>query len=194
MYDNENYGVVNDPRTKVILDDGRHFVRTTKEQFDIITSDPIDPWVKGCAALNTVEYYEMCKKHLKPGGVMSLWIPLYESNTDTAKSVIGTFFHVFKNGILFSNDYNGDGYDAVLFGTADDAPKIDLDAVQKRLETDAYKPVKLSLTDVCFGARGDQSVAIDLMATYAANGQDLQGWMTKKPQLEINKDVNLKLQ
>ena len=115
MFDKENYGVVKDSRTQVVLDDGRHFIRTTKEKFDIITSDPIDPWVKGCAALNTVEYYEMCKQHLKPGGVMSLWIPLYESNSETAKSAIATFFKVFPNGILWSNDSDEGGYDAVLF-------------------------------------------------------------------------------
>ena len=118
MFAKENYGVVQDPRTEIVLDDGRHFVRTTKEKFDIITSDPIDPWVKGCAALNTVEYYQMCKAHLKPGGVMALWMPLYESNIDSTKSLIATFFKVFPNGILWSNDADGEGYDAVLFGQA----------------------------------------------------------------------------
>ena len=108
--------MVNGKQVEVIYDDGRHFIRTTKEKFDIITSDPIDPWVKGCAALNTVEYYEMCKQHLNPGGVMSLWIPFYECNQDSIKSVIATFFNVYTNGILWSNDSNGEGYDAVLFG------------------------------------------------------------------------------
>jgi len=84
----------------VISDDGRHFIRTSKEKFDIITSDPIDPWVKGCAALNTVDYYQMCKDHLNPGGVMSLCIPLYESNVETAKSVIATFFNFAPAEVL----------------------------------------------------------------------------------------------
>ncbi len=79
MFGNENYHVVdgiagenphtvNGKQVQVVYDDGRHFLRTTREKFDIITSDPIDPWVKGCAALNTVEYYEMCRDHLNPGG------------------------------------------------------------------------------------------------------------------------------
>ena len=70
----------------------RHFIRTTKEKFDVITSDPIDPWVKGCAALNTVEYYQMCKAHLNPGGVMSLWIPFYESNSRHDQKRAGDVF------------------------------------------------------------------------------------------------------
>ena len=75
MFAKENYNVVADPRTQVILDDGRHFIRTTKEKFDVITSDPIDPWVKGCAALNTREYYQMCKAHLNPGGDHRALVP-----------------------------------------------------------------------------------------------------------------------
>jgi len=57
-----------------VFDDGRHFIRTTHEKFDIITSDPIDPWVKGCAALNTVEYYEMCKAHTQNGRLGLPWV------------------------------------------------------------------------------------------------------------------------
>ena len=139
--DKENPRRVNGKEVKVVYDDGRHYIRTLprEEKFDIITSDPIDPWVKGCAALNTIEYYQMCRDHLKPGGVMSLWIPLYESNIETAKSVIATFFQVFPNGILFSNDTNGEGYDAVLLGQVEPTV-IDLDALQARLDSGDYWP------------------------------------------------------
>ena len=67
----ENPHMVDGKQVEVVYDDGRHFLRTTREKFDIITSDPIDPWVKGCAALNTVEYYRMCRDHLNPGGIVS---------------------------------------------------------------------------------------------------------------------------
>src|SRR5439155_3516251 len=184
MFEKENYGVVHDPRTEIILDDGRHFVRTTKEKFDIITSDPIDPWVKGCAALNTVEYYEMCKAHLKPGGVMSLWIPLYESNSETAKSVIATFFKVFPNGILWSNDSEGEGYDAVLFGQVEQT-QIDMDQLQNRLDRPDHARVKQSLAEVGFHS------AVGLLATYAGQAPDLLEW-TRDAQ--INTDRNLRLQ
>ncbi len=73
----------------------------------MITSDPIDPWVKGCAALNTVEYYQMCYDHLNDGGVMALWMPFYESSDETVKSLITTFFKVFPDAIIWSNDDHG---------------------------------------------------------------------------------------
>ena len=140
--------------------------------------------MKGCAALNTGEYYEMCKAHLNPGGVMSLWIPFYESNTNTIKSVLATFFKVFPKGIVWSNDENGTGYDAVLFGQVE-GTTFDVDELQARLDRPEYAEVKQSLVDVGFHN------AIDLLATYAARATDLGDWMKDA---QINYDSNLRLQ
>ena len=115
---------------------------------------------------------------------MSLWIPLYESNSDTVKSVIATFFKVFPNGILWSNDSEGEGYDAVLFGQAEPT-RIDVDKLQDRLDRADHALVKKSIDDVGFHS------AIDLLATYAGQASDLQDW-TKNA--EINTDRNLRLQ
>jgi spermidine synthase len=190
--------LIKDKQVDVVYDDGRHYIRTSKEKFDIITSDPIDPWVKGCAALNTVEYYQMCKEHLKPGGIMSLWIPLYESNLDTTKSVIATFFQVFPNGILWSNESNGEGYDAVLFGQAEPTV-IDVDELEKRLERPDHYLVKQSLEEYGFGARtttqgterSANGVAIDLLSSFAGQAADFGDWAQDA---QINTDRNLRLQ
>jgi len=199
MFSKQNYGIADgvanqnprvihtpfgDKTVEVVYDDGRHFIRTTKEKFDIITSDPIDPWVKGCAALNTIEYYEMCKQHLNPGGVMSLWIPLYENNQDSIKSVIATFFRVYTNGILWSNDINGAGYDAVLFGRVEPT-HINVDELQARLDRADYAQVKDSLAEVHFNS------ATDLLGTYSGSAASLKSWVQGA---QINTDQNLRLQ
>ena len=193
----ENPHTVNGKQVEVVYDDGRHFLRTTHEKFDIITSDPIDPWVKGCAALNTVEYYRMCRDHLNPGGSVSLWIPLYESNLDTAKSVIATFFQVFPHGIVWSNEREGSGYDAVLFGQVEPTV-IDVDAVQRRLDRPDHQLVKQSLRDVGFGQikTGTDALVlreegIDLLATYSGQAPLLKEWSRGA---QINTDRNLRLQ
>jgi len=149
----ENPHKVEAKEVKVVYDDRRHYIRTLPKgkKFDIITSDPIDPRVKGCAALNMVEYYQMCKEHLNPGGVMSLWIPLYQSDNETIKSVILTFFQVFPNGMLFSNENNGEGFDAILLGQVEPT-RIDLDKLHERLKSPDYVHVRESLIDVGFGA------------------------------------------
>jgi spermidine synthase len=209
MFAKENYGIVNGineanphfvqgKEVTVIYDDGRHYVRTLPDEakFDVITSDPIDPWVKGSAALNTVEYYEMCKKHLKPGGVMSLWMPLYESNLASAKSLIATFFRVFPDGMIFSNDQQSEGYDAVLLGQTEPSP-IQLDNLRQMLGRQEYAPVRTSLIEVGFGSQGDwgqspdQGVAVHLLATFAGRASAMADWTGSA---QINRDSNLRLQ
>ena len=192
----ENPHTVNGKQVEVVYDDGRHFLRTTREKFDIITSDPIDPWVKGCAALNTVEYYRMCRDHLNPGGIVCLWIPLYESNLETTKSVIATFFQVFPHGILWSNEREGYGYDAILFGQVEPTV-IDVDELQRRLDRPDHQLVKQSLREVGFGELerrrrwGGTEEGIDLLATYAGQAPLLKEWSRGA---QINTDRNLRLQ
>jgi predicted membrane-bound spermidine synthase len=187
-------------KTKVIIDDGRHFVRTTKQKFDVITSDPIDPWVKGCAALNTVEYYQMCKDHLNPGGIMALWIPFYESTEETSKSIIATFFKVFPNGIIWSNDDNGSGYDAVLFGSVDmqggdGTLHLDIDKIQDYLDMPEHTRIKSSLREVGFGSKPNigTNETVELLATYAGTAPLMTKWTANTERL-INYDNNLRLQ
>ena len=195
----QNYHIVDDitkenPRTlhtasgdkqlEVIYDDGRHFMLTTKEKFDIITSDPIHPWVKGSAVLYTQEYFQLCKEHLNPGGMVTQWVPFYESTPETVQSELKTFFSVFPDGTLWSNDQNGDGYDAIVLGEANPAV-INVDQVQARLDTKEYAPVAQSLADVDFNS------ALDLLKTYGGSADDLEKLLLKAP---INRDRDLRLQ
>src|SRR6267143_2153379 len=63
----QNYNVLNDRRTRIVYDDARHYIFTTRDKFDVITTDPIHPWVKGTSTLYSKEYYELVKAHLNPG-------------------------------------------------------------------------------------------------------------------------------
>ena len=180
----ENRDVVHDPRVELVYDDARHYVLTTPEKFDIITSDPIHPWMKGSATLYTQEYFEMCKRRLKPGGLITQWVPLYESNADVVKSEIATFFQVFPNGAVWSNDHEGKGYDLVLLGQADTL-QLDADALQTRLERPDHAEVAKSLDEVGFKS------ALALLKKYGGQARDLRPWTAHA---EINRDRNLRLQ
>jgi spermidine synthase len=177
----ENYDVLKDPRVTVVYDDARRFVLTSDEKFDIITSDPIHPWVKGAASLYTREYFELVKRHLKPGGVVTQWVPLYESTVDVVQSEMATFFSVFPQGIVWVNDRE-DGADVVLLGQADPAP-IDVDAVAERLT--ANPRAAASLRDIGFES------AIDLISSYAGRGTNLAAWLKGAA---VNTDRDLRLQ
>ena len=95
VFGEHNFHVVDNPKVHVRIDDARHYLLTTNEKFDAITSDPLDPWVKGAAMLYTREFFELAKQHLNPGGAVTLFVQLYESNTEAVKSEIATFFEAF---------------------------------------------------------------------------------------------------
>jgi spermidine synthase len=179
-----NFDVVRNPKVHVRIDDARHFVETTREKFDAITSDPLDPWVKGAAMLYTVEFFQMAKAHLNEGGVVTLFVQLYESNMAAVKSEIGTFLDVFPNGVVWGNTNEGKGYDLVLMGQ-NQPSKIDVDAIQTRLQRPEYAPLAKSLREIGMNS------AVDLFSTYAGRKPDLEPWLRDAT---LNRDKNLRLQ
>ena len=180
----ENHDVIRDPRVTIIYDDARHYIATTRETFDLITSDPIHPWVKGSAVLYSKEYFELCRRRLNPGGLVTQWVPLYEANLPVVQSEIATFFSVFPHGTIWANDDDGFGYDTVMLGQA--APlTIDVDALQRRFERPDHARIREALADLGLGS------AINLLSTYAGRFSDLQRWLASA---EINRDRNLRLQ
>jgi spermidine synthase len=179
-----NFDVVRNPKVHVRIDDARHYLLTTSEKFDAITSDPLDPWVKGAAMLYTREFFENAKQHLTPGGVITLFVQLYESNTEAVKSEVATFFEAFPNGVVWGNTNNGAGYDLVLMGQLGET-KIDVDAIQRRLEQPEYATVARSLREI------GMNNAVDLFSTFAGRASDLKPWLADAT---INRDRNLRLQ
>ncbi len=180
----ENYRVMLDPRTHIVYDDARHFVRTTTEKFDIIASDPLDVFVKGTAALYSKEYFETVKQHLNPGGMFTLYVPLYETDLATIKSEVATFLEVFPHGTIWANTRLGEGYDMVFMGQAEPL-KINLDDVHQRFARPDYAKVVESLRDIGVNS------PIDLLATYAGQRSDLSPWYQGA---QLNRDKDLRLQ
>ena len=123
------------------------FCSRPSQKFDAITSDPLDPWVKGAAMLYTREFFELAKSRLNPGGIVTLFVQLYESNTEAVKSEVATFFEAFPKGMMFANLYNGAGYDLVLLGQVD-GTTINLDEIEARLQRPEYAPIRKSLADI----------------------------------------------
>jgi len=185
FFSKENYDVVHDPRVEIVYDDARHYILTANEKFDIITSDPIHPWVKGAASLYTKEYFELVKSHLNPGGVVTQWVPLYQSTEDVIKSEVATFSSVFPYGTIWSNQYaTGGGYDVVMLAKSGPL-QIDPAALDARLNRPDHAGIKDALGQV-------ELAGVDgLMATYAGQARDLRPWLTDA---EINTDRNLRLE
>jgi len=179
-----NYNVVTNPKVHVEIDDARHFILTTKQKFDAVTSDPLDPWVKGAATLYTKEFFDVVKEHLNPGGVVTLFVQLYESSPEAVKSEVATFFQAFPNGVVFGNTNNGAGYDLVLVGQMG-TMHINVDDIEQRLQSPQYAQVAQSLHEIGINS------ATELFATFAGNEPMLRPWLADA---QINHDRNLRLQ
>ena len=106
-----NY-VLDNPKLRIIFNDGRNFLLTTKEKYDVITADPIHPWFRGAGYLYTTEYFKLASEHLREGGVMCQWLPIYELTIADLKSVVKTFTMYFKHTALWLTYY-----DSVIIGS-----------------------------------------------------------------------------
>jgi spermidine synthase len=181
-----NFNVLRDPKVQVRIDDGRHYLLTTQERFDGITIDPLDPWVKGAANLYTKEFLEVMKQHLNPGGVVTIYVQLFETSLDAVKSTVATFFEVFPNATIWGNPYQGRGHDMLLLGQVEPL-RIDLDEMEQRAgyrSGDAGK-IAQSLSEIGMNS------PVDLFATYAGRRSDLTEWLRNVP---MNRDRNLRMQ
>jgi spermidine synthase len=183
-FSEHNFDVARNPKVHIHIDDARHYLQTTRQKFDGVTSDPLDPWVKGAAMLYTREFFDEVKTHLNPGGVVTLFVQLYESSPAAVKSELATFFEAFPNGVVFGNTTNGEGYDTVLVGSIDPL-HINVDEVQAKLSSPEYSRVAQSLREIGFNS------AIELFSTFAGRASDLKPYLKDA---SINRDRNLRLQ
>jgi spermidine synthase len=179
-----NFNVVDNPKVEVQIDDARHWLLTTDRKFDAITSDPFDPWVKGAATLYTREFFNVVKDHLNPGGVVTVFVQLYQSGMPAVKSEVASFIDAFPDALIFGNTHEGGGYDIVLVGMKDPEP-IDIDRVLMRLLDPANAPIAASLAETGFRS------AIDLFGRFAGVAPALKPWLVDA---QINTDRNLRLQ
>jgi len=183
-FSDHNGGVLRDPKVRVVIDDGRHHLLSTSRTYDAITSDPLDPWVRGAATLYTREFFELVKSRLRPGGVFTLFVQLYQTNDAAVKSQLATFFEVFPDGLVIGNTLGGMGYDLVLLGQPGPTV-IDVDAIARRLAQPEFAAVRGSLADVGIGT------VAELFASCVGAADSLQEFLADA---EITTDRNLRLQ
>jgi spermidine synthase len=89
--------VLNNPKGRIVIDDGRRFLNRTHEKYDVIAIDPPPPLAAaGSSLLYSTEFYDAIKQHLNPNGIVQVWLPGGDKMTDLAvvRSVYVSFPHV----------------------------------------------------------------------------------------------------
>lgn len=171
-----NGGVLDDPRLHVVFNDGRNFLSTTREKFDVITADPIHPWSGGAGYIYTREFFGSVSDRLAPGGIACQWLPMYELTVKDVQTVLRTFADSFEHVVVWLTYY-----DAVLIGSQSPIV-IDEAALARRLQTpkihDALAPIHM--------ASAEDFLSFFLMGTEGARAFGAGG--------ALNTDDNLALE
>ncbi len=98
-----NHDIHEDPRTRIYAVDGRNFLLATNRTYDVIISEPSNPWMAGIAYLFTKEFYQLAKRRLAPGGVMCQWVQLYNIFPRDVKLLLKTFHSEFPHVTVWSS-------------------------------------------------------------------------------------------
>jgi spermidine synthase len=121
-----NRDVLLDPRVHVTFDDARNFLFTTREKYDLIISEPSNPWIAGVATLFTREFYAAVQGRLAPGGVFVQWMQAYSLFPEDLRMLFATFLSQFHGATL----WHGDAPDLILM-----APSPPSGEILQRAET-----------------------------------------------------------
>lgn len=97
LFGDWNRYVLKDPRTHLWLEDARTVLKLRPQQYDVIVTEPSNPWTIGVGSVFSREFYELAASRLKPGGIMAQWFHLYETDDRIVELVLRTFGSVFPN-------------------------------------------------------------------------------------------------
>ncbi|HRG96243.1 MAG TPA: fused MFS/spermidine synthase [Polyangiaceae bacterium] len=115
-FESENHGVLQDPRTKTALDDGRHFLAAHPEaRFDVISFEPPPPISAGTVSLYTRELYALMAARLRPGGLVTQWIPMQEQSDTQNRMLVRSMLDAFTDVSLWMPSMN----EAVLLASSE---------------------------------------------------------------------------
>lgn len=119
-------------RLTVINDDGRNYLASTQQMYDVVISEPSNPWITGVSDLFTVDHWRITKRRLRPGGIYCQWVQLYELSPENIKTIYRTFASEFEHVLVLSADDRSS--DTVMLGS--DRPiLLDLPRVAQAFET-----------------------------------------------------------
>ena len=128
FFDAHNHQILSDPRARVIIADGRNHLALSSAAYDVIISEPSNPWIAGIGDLFTREFFDLCRRRLTNGGLALIWFDMYNNNTTTFGSVIHTFRSVFPYMSIW-NPLEGD---YLLIGSETDLT-VDHQALARRM-------------------------------------------------------------
>lgn len=134
FFDFANFAASKSPKLHVVRSDAYRLLRRSNRRFDVIASEPSNPWVTGVEMLYTREFLEAAKSQLAPGGIYVQWMHVYEMDQETVALVLRTYASVFDRVSVWFTE----GYDLLLVGFEDGRHALDLDRLAARVARPEY--------------------------------------------------------
>lgn len=176
-----NHDVLNDPRLRVVQRDARNLLLTTGRSYDVIISQPSNPWVEGESSLFTLDWYELVWDHLNEGGLFAQWLPTYMMSERDVKTIIYTLKTVFPSLTLWTSGTPGDLY---LLAHKGDGFKIDFKKFQRAVR---IPEVRADLERV------GQSPEKTLFELFVMNRAELSHYLSRDGDERLRKNTDNRL-
>ena len=155
----------NDARSHIYVDDAKTFFATHRSRYDIILSEPSNPWVSGVAGLFSDEFYRRVRTHLNPGGLFVQWLQLYEIDTALVASVIKAMNRNFPDYAVYATD----AVDIIVVARADGrlmSPNFERVLTYPQLAEEMRKINVITTQDLNLRYLGDRALLEPLFTTY----------------------------
>jgi len=140
-----NNNALSDPRTNLIIQDGRAHLNLTRQSYDVIISEPSNPWMAGLASLFTQDFFSLARNRLTEDGIFLQFMHTYQIDWPTFALVGRTFAKVFPNSLMLVTTPSTNGSDFLLVGFKD-KKRLNLDYAEQKI-TYAGKSKNISLSD-----------------------------------------------
>jgi spermidine synthase len=171
-----NAGIVDDPRTEMVAEDGRNHLAGTTERFDVIIGDLFVPWRAGVGALYTREHFLSVKARLQPGGIFAQWLPLWQLSRREFDIIAATFLSVFDDVTLWRGVFSPAGSSLALVahngGVVVDLADVEQRLTQLRAASRFYDGFLGDATGFTLLYAGDLSSQSAQLAATARNSDD----------------------
>jgi spermidine synthase len=164
FFDRESGSALTRPGVRLIVGDGRSHLLLTPQRYDVIVSEPSNPWMSGVAALFTREFFEAARARLNPDGLICQWAHTYDISPQDLQSIVATFASVFPQGTMW---LVGEG-DLLLVGAAGGSITARLDHIARGVGTGN---AALALATVGIA---EKSAAFDLLSLYAGGPREIE--------------------
>jgi spermidine synthase len=175
FFDAESGAPLRDPRVRMVVNDARNDLLVRDRGYDVIVSEPSNPWIPGAASLFTRDFFRIARARLRPDGIFCQWIQLYELWPEDFQAILRSFMEVFPSVQIWRV-----GTDAVLL-----AGPGDLELPVGRLISRASDRVRGDFARI--GIRSPE----DLLAHFWIGGDELRRAVTPGP---VNTDDNMRIE